>query len=188
MPGTKVRKMHTSRRDAFKVINGKPFAKIFPNKIERVSEYKIRNKGKVKADTKFEEKVALVKVYPGQSPDILDFYLKNKYKGIVLELSGLGHAPSARARKPWIKKLKEVQRRGLIVCATAQTIYGRLDPWVYSNGRELTETGVIFLEDMLAETAFVKLGYILAHQEWRNKIREKMLENMAGELNPRLED
>ena len=117
MPGTKVRKMHTSRRDAFKVINAKPFAKIFPDRIERISEYKIRNKNKVKADPKFEEKVALVKVYPGQSPDILDFYLKNKYKGIILELSGLGHAPSSRARKGWTKKLKEIQRRGVIVCA-----------------------------------------------------------------------
>ncbi|MEK6741700.1 MAG: Glu-tRNA(Gln) amidotransferase subunit GatD, partial [Nanoarchaeota archaeon] len=136
MPGTKVRKMHTSRRDAFKVINAKPFAKIFPDRIERISEYKIRNKNKVKADHKFEEKVALVKVYPGQNPEILDFYLKNKYKGIVLELSGLGHAPSSRARKGWTKKLKEIQRRGVIVCAAAQTIYGRLDPLVYSNGRE----------------------------------------------------
>ena len=188
MPGTKVRKMHTSRRDAFKVINAKPFAKIFPDRIERISEYKIRNKNKVKADPKFEEKVALVKVYPGQSPDILDFYLKNKYKGIILELSGLGHAPSSRARKGWTKKLKEIQRRGVIVCAAAQTIYGRLDPLVYSNGRELMETGMIFLEDILAETAFVKLGYVLAHPEWKDKIKEKMLENMAGELNSRLED
>ncbi|MEK6812469.1 MAG: Glu-tRNA(Gln) amidotransferase subunit GatD, partial [Nanoarchaeota archaeon] len=188
MPGTKVRKMHTSRRDAFKVINAKPFAKIFPDRIERISEYKIRNKNKVKADPKFEEKVALVKVYPGQSPDILDFYLKNKYKGIILELSGLGHAPSSRARKGWTKKLKEIQRRGVIVCAAAQTIYGRLDPLVYSNGRELMETGMIFLEDMLAETAFVKLGYVLAHPEWKDRIKEKMLENMASELNSRLED
>ena len=188
MPGTKVRKMHTSRRDAFKVINAKPFAKIFPDRIERISEYKIRNKNKVKADPKFEEKVALVKVYPGQSPDILDFYLKNKYKGIILELSGLGHAPSSRARKGWTKKLKEIQRRGVIVCAAAQTIYGRLDPLVYSNGRELMETGMIFLEDMLAETAFVKLGYVLAHPEWKDRIKEKMLENMDSELNSRLED
>ncbi|KKK79844.1 hypothetical protein LCGC14_2829440, partial [marine sediment metagenome] len=30
MPGTKVRKLHTSKRDAFKVVNGKPFARIFP--------------------------------------------------------------------------------------------------------------------------------------------------------------
>ena len=195
MPGTKVRKLHTSRRDAFKVINGKPFAKIVSNadgpKIERISEWKQRNKGKAKLDSNFEEKIALVKVYPGQIPDILDYYVKQKYKGIILELSGLGHAPTKRARNPWTRKLKEVQDKGLIVCAVSQCINGRVDPLVYSNGREILETGVIYLEDMLSETAFVKLGWVLGHYEWRkNKkiIREKMLENVAGELNDRLEE
>ncbi len=189
MPGTKVRKLHTSRRDAFKVINAKPFAKIFPDKIEIISEYNIKKKGKIKLDDKFEEKVALIKIYPGQSPEILDFYLKNKYKGIILEMSGLGHVP-VRARKSWIKKLKEVQKKGLIICATSQCIYGRVDPLVYSNGRELLGTGIIYLEDMLSETALVKLGWVLGHKEWaKNKeaVKEKMLENFAHELSERLD-
>ena len=191
MPGTKVRKLHTSRRDAFKVVNDKPFAKIFSDRIDILKEHKLRNRGEVKLDTKFEEKVALVKIYPGMSPDILDYYLKNKYKGIVLELSGLGHAPTMRARNGWTKKLKEVQDKGLIITATSQCIFGRTDPLVYSNGREILETGVIYLEDMLSETALVKLGWVLGHREWcKNKemIKEKMLENFSGELNKRLEE
>jgi len=191
MSGTKVRKLHTSRRDAFKVVNGKPFAKLYPDRIELLRDFKRRNKNKTKADTKFEEKVALVKVYPGQSSDILDFYLKNKYKGIILELSGLGHAPTKRARNGWTKKLKEAQDKGLIICAVSQCINGRVDALVYSNGREILETGVIYLEDMLAETALVKLGWVLGHKEWsKNKelVKEKMLENFAGELNKRLEE
>jgi glutamyl-tRNA(Gln) amidotransferase subunit D len=192
MSGTKVRKLHTSRRDAFRVVNSKPFAKISSNYIERISEHNVRNeKGKVKLDLGFEERVALVKIYPGQNPDILDFYLKNKYKGIVLELSGLGHAPTMRARNGWTKKLKEVQDKGLIICAVSQCINGRVDALVYSNGREILETGVIYLEDMLAETSLVKLGYVLGHKEWsKNKelIKEKMLTNFAGELNKRLEE
>ena len=123
MPGTKVRKLHTSRRDAFKVVNSQPFAKISKETIEIISNYNVRNKNKVKLDLDFEEKVALVKFYPGQDPNILDYYFKNKYKGIVLEMSGLGHVPTRRARKSWINKLKDVQKKGLIVCAAAQTIY-----------------------------------------------------------------
>jgi len=189
MPGTKVRKMHTSRRDAFKVINAEPFAKIFPDRIEVISGHRKAGKGKIKADIKFEEKVALVKIHPGQKPDVLDYYAKNKYKGIVLETTGLGHVPSGKSKNSWLNKLKEIQRKGIIVCATAQTIYGRLDPYVYSNGRKLLETGVIFLEDMLSETAFVKLGWVLGHKEWakdKNIVKEKMLENFAHELNSRL--
>ncbi len=188
MPGTKVRKMHTSRRDAFKVINAEPFAKIFPDRIEVISDYKRRNKNKVKADVKFEEKVSLVKVYPGQNPDILDYYFKKKYKGIILEMSGLGHVPTKRARTGWTKKLKEIQDKGMIVCAAAQTIYGRLDPLVYSNGREILKTGVIYLEDMLAETALVKLGWVLAKTKDKEKVKKLMLENFTGELNDRLKE
>jgi len=194
LPGNKVRKLHASRRDAFKVVNGKPFAKIFSDKIEIISEHNLRNsKRKVKSDVKFEEKVALIKFYPGQSPEILDYYIKNKYKGIVIEMLGLGQIATndAGAGKAWTKKLKEIQEKGIIVCAAAQTIYGRLDPLVYSTGRELLKTGIIYLEDMLAETAYVKLGWVLGHKEWTNNkeiVKEKMLENFAHELNDRLEE
>jgi glutamyl-tRNA(Gln) amidotransferase subunit D len=192
MPGAKVRKMHTSRRDAFKVINGKPVAKVFPEKIEILDVFNRRdNKKKIKADTKFEEKIALVKFYPGQNSDILDFYLKNKYKGIIIEMSGLGHVSTSRSRNNWVKKIKELVSKGIFVCATSQCINGRVNALVYSNGREILDAGVIYLEDMISETAFVKLGWVLGHSEWaksREKIKEKMLENIAGEFNKRLEE
>lgn len=190
MPGTKVRKLHTSRRDAFKVVNGKPFAKVYPDKIVKESDYHLKHTKKCKTDLNFEEKVALVKIYPGQDPDILDYYVKKKYKGLVLEMCGLGHAPTKRARLGWTVKLKEIQDKGVIVCAAAQTINGRLDPLVYSNGRELLETGIIYLEDMLSETALVKLGWVLGHEEWAKSkgiVKEKMLTNFAHEFSDRLE-
>ena len=166
IPGTKTRKMHTSRRDAFKSVNAKPLAKIFRDKIEIISDYRVSNKkNKVSLDATFEPKVALVKIYPGQSPEILDFYTKENYRGLILELSGLGHLPTKRSRNSWIKKLKDIQKKEVIICAASQTIYGRLNPLVYSNGREIFETGVIYLEDMLSETAFVKLSWILGKRK-----------------------
>ena len=80
---------------------------------------------------------------------------------------------------------KEVINKGLVICGASQTIYGRLDPLVYSTGRELKDTGIIFLKDMLSETAFVKLGWVLGHENWN--VKEKMLENISGEFNDRLE-
>ena len=182
MPGTKTRKMHTSKRYAFKVINGKPIAKIFEDRIEVISHYKKRKKGKVKTDLKFEEKVALVKVYPGQNPNILDYYKNKNYKGIVIEMSGLGHVP-VKGKNSWLKKIKEIQNN-MFICVVSQCINGRVNPFVYSNGRELLNTGVIYLEDMLAETALVKLGWVLGHKEWksREKVKAKMLENVSREF------
>ena len=183
--GTKVRKMHSSRRDAFKPINTIPIAKVWPNKIEFISNYKPRNQNKIILDTEFTDKVALVKFYPGQTVDILDLYAL-KYKGIIIEAAGLGHLPVSEAGHNWIPALKKHIKNGFVICAATQTIYGRLDPLVYSNGRELINAGVIFLEDMLAETALVKLGWVLGHFGWKKQVKEKMLENFAGELNENL--
>lgn len=187
MPGTKTRKLHSSRRDAFKVVNAGEIAKVWADgRIEFLREYRVRDdKKKVELDVNFNDKVALVKFYPGQDPSILDFYAL-KYKGIVVEASGLGHLPVSEARESWISKLKKHIREGFVVCAAAQTIYGRLDPLVYSNGRELLDAGVIFLEDMLAESALVKLGWVLGHYGWKTKVKEKMLENLSGEISKRL--
>ncbi len=190
--GTKVRKLHSSRRDAFKPVNTKPIAKIWPDKIEIVSGHDARdNKKKVKTDTKFEEKVALIKFYPGQDPGILDYYLKNKYKGLVIEGSGLGHLPALTSRKSWLPTLKRLIAKGMVICMTTQCIHGRVDPYVYSNLRALEKTGAVYLEDMLAETALVKLGWILGDKEWaknKEEVRKKMLENISGEFNERLEE
>ncbi|MFA6974222.1 MAG: Glu-tRNA(Gln) amidotransferase subunit GatD [Parcubacteria group bacterium] len=186
MSGTKTRKLHASRRDAFKVVNSKPFAKIYENDLEIIGIHNLRNKGKVKLDSNFEEKVALIKFYPGQDPSILDYYVKEGYKGIVIEMFGLGQIATDEARISWTKKLKEVIKKGLIVCATPQTIYGRLDPSVYSTGRELLDSGVIYLNDILSETALVKLGWVLGHKDWN--AAEKMLENFAREFSDRLEE
>jgi glutamyl-tRNA(Gln) amidotransferase subunit D len=183
--GVNVCKLHTSRRDAFKSINERPIAKVWPDKVEFLSEYRLRNdKGKTKLDTSFSEKVGLVKYYPGQNSDILDYY-KKRYKGIVIEATGLGHVSGVEARDNWIPKLKKMIKEGTRVCTAPQTLYGGLNPKVYSNGRELENAGVIFLDEMLSTTALVKLSWVLGHRGWREneKVKEKMLENFSGEIN-----
>jgi glutamyl-tRNA(Gln) amidotransferase subunit D len=191
--GTKVRKLHASRRDAFKPVNDLPLAKINSKGIEIInSNYNVRDdKKKVKSDLNFCDKVALLKFYPGQNPEILDFYFEKGYKGIVIEMLGLGQVATSDSRNSWITKLKEVQNKGMIICAAAQTVYGRLNPLVYSTGRELEKTGIIYLEDMLSETAWIKLSWVLGHVDWakdKEIVKEKMLTNFFGELNKNLRE
>ena len=188
LQGNKCRKMHTSRRDTFRPINCKPIAKIWKDgKIENIrKDFNKRNKNKVEVDAVFDKKIALVKFYPDQDPKILDYYRKN-FKAIVIEASGLGHVIS-QGKNNWIPKLKKVMDKGLLVYVAPQTIYGRLDPYVYSPGRKLEDIGVVFLNDILPETALVKLGWILGHKNWRGSVatKIKMLENINKEFNERL--
>jgi len=188
MPGTKVRKMHTSRRDAFKVINSEPFAEISNNSFKIIREFNARSNNKIVSDAVGNENIALIQVYPGQDPEVMEYYAEKGYKGIVLEVCGIGQLPAQDAKFNWLPKIKKLVDKGITICATPQTIYGRLNPKVYSAGRDLEKTGIIFLEDMLPEVAFIKLGWVLGHKEWirENKIREKMLHNFVGEFNTKL--
>lgn len=183
--GTKVRKMHASRRDAFRPINDTALAKVFPSgNIEILnSQYKKRSDGKAKADTSFEEKIALQKIYPGSDPEILG-YIADRYEGVVIEATGFGHVPT-HGENSWIQKIKETCERIPVVVAT-QTIYGRVNTDVYTNLRILFQkTQAIPAEDMHPETAFIKLGFVLGHTKKQEEVRKKMLENLKGEITDR---
>lgn len=192
--GTKVRKMHSSRRDAFRSINDFPLAKIWPDgKIEVTNKnFRPFDEGKkVAADTAFEPKVAIVKSYPGSDPEIIDYFADSGYRGIVIEGTGLGHVPTGESgtnigqfdsKMSWIPRIKSAVDRGVVVVVTSQTLYGRVHPFVYRNLRLLYKTGAVFGEDMLPETAYIKLGWLLAHENNFEKVRTMMLENIAGEI------
>jgi glutamyl-tRNA(Gln) amidotransferase subunit D len=188
--GTKVRKMHSTRRDAFRSINEMPLAKVWPDgKIDILNKNhkKRNNDGKVVADIKFEPRVALLKAYPGSESEILEFLVKKGYKGFVIEGTGMGHVPTS-AEKSWIPAIKKLIKDGIPVVIAPQTIYGRINTNVYTNLRILyNEAKAIPAEDMLPETAYVKLGFLLGHTKDLDKIREMMLTNIVGEITERSE-
>lgn len=183
--GTRVRKMHTSRRDTFRALEDEPMAKIWTNgKIDK-SDCKKRVNDKVEVDDKFEEKVALIKVYPGSEPDVLNYYVKKGYKGFVIEGTGFGHVPT-KAKKSWIETIKKLTMKGIPVVVTAQTLFGRVNTNVYENLRILYhEANAIPGEDMIPEVAYVKLGWVLGHTKNFNKVKDMMLTNYAGEFTSR---
>jgi len=173
--GTKVRKMHTSRRDAFKSINSEPIGRVENNKIIIKGDYRRAKEGKVEVDAKMCEDVALVYFYPGMKPEEIP-----ERRGIVLIGTGLGHVS-----KYIIPRLKELIDRGSTIVMTSQCLYGRVNLNVYSTGRDLIKIGVIPAEDMLPEVAYVKLMWVLAHAKDRDKIKELFLKNIAGEISQR---
>jgi glutamyl-tRNA(Gln) amidotransferase subunit D len=189
--GTHVRKMDTQRRDAFRPINEYPLAHIWPDGKTKIKNYKHKkrqDKGKVTLDAKFEPKVALLKAYPGSDPSVIDYLAGKGYKGFVIEAGGLGHVPT-NGKLSWIPTIKKHVKDGLPFVTAPQTIYGRINPNVYSNLRALyKDTGAIPGADMLSEVAYIKLGWVLGHKEVAanpDKVREMMLTNYAGEITSR---
>lgn len=173
--GTKVRKFHTSRRDAFKTINDNPLGIVENGKIKITGKYKKKKSGKVTVDDKMETDVAMIYTYPGLKPEDIP-----KKKGIVLIGTGLGHLP-----QKVIPRIKELSKQGAIFVMTSQCIFGRINMSVYSKGRDLLKAGIIPCEDMLSETAFVKLMWALAHGKNKKEVEKIMKKNIAGEISDR---
>jgi glutamyl-tRNA(Gln) amidotransferase subunit D len=180
--GTKVRKCHTSRRDTFKSINIAPLAKVENSNVIMLTQdfRKTDTSRKLVLKPSFEERVALLKFHPNFNPDMIDHLVGKGYKGIVMEGTGLGHINHAS-----LSSVRSAVEKGVIVAMTSQCIWGRVDMNVYDTGRDFLNAGVIPLEDMLSETALVKLMWILGQTKSPEEAKKLLTTNIAGEISPR---
>jgi glutamyl-tRNA(Gln) amidotransferase subunit D len=180
--GTKVRKCHTSRRDTFRSINASPIAKVENQKVVMLTENFRRRDASKKLVLKpeFDDKVALLKFHPGMDPRVLEWYLDNDFKGLILEGTGLGHVS-----KFLHGALRAAAKKDIVVGMASQCIWGRVNMNVYYSGRDLLSLGVIPLEDMLAETALVKLMWIFGQTHDMEEAKVLLRKNLVGEFSPR---
>ncbi len=177
--GTRVRKSHTSRRDAFRSIGIKPIAYIKNVKEIIYNDISIPKRDEY-LKQRFEEKVCLLKYYPNMNPEIIEHLTALGYKGLILEGTGLGHVG-----KQLFHAIADAISKGMLICMTSQCIEGRVRMTVYETGRDLLRIGVIPLEDMLPETAFAKLAWVLANSNSYEEAKAMMLKNIAMEFTSR---
>jgi glutamyl-tRNA(Gln) amidotransferase subunit D len=176
----KVRKNHTSRRDAFQSVNQLPIGKVkYPSgEIEWLIGFVRRGERELSLRNSLEERCVLIKYYPGLHPDILQFYYEKGYRGFVLEGTGLGHVSTG-----WIETIRNISEDSLIVM-TSQCLWGRVCDRVYDTGRDLLKAGVIEGEDMLPEVALIKVMWLLGNYSLE-EAKELVNRNLVGEINPR---
>ncbi|HIH10184.1 MAG TPA: Glu-tRNA(Gln) amidotransferase subunit GatD [Candidatus Diapherotrites archaeon] len=191
LPACKTRKMHSSRRDAFKAVNDTPIARINfeGRKIEFLKKgyQKQGPSKKFRLYGKMDPKVGLIKTHTNMQPEEFGYILKQKYRGLVIEGTGLGHTEIvvsdklSRPNEKIFKTIKKICSSGTIVAMATQTIFGRVQMHVYSPGTYLLDLGVIPCEDMTAETAFIKLSWLLGNFP-KKQARELMGKNLRGEI------
>ena len=180
--GTRVRKMHTSRRDAFKSINVPPVAHV-----DKDGKIVFNTPGRAVSDAKVEARsamctdVVLLQFYPGMDPALFhDVVMKSK--GVVIAGSGLGHVNSNM-----VPLIKEATDAGIIVVVTSQCLNGRTNLNVYNTGRDMLAAGAITVWDMLPETAYTKLMWALASTSSVEAAKVVMQTPLAGEMSDRRE-
>jgi glutamyl-tRNA(Gln) amidotransferase subunit D len=174
--GTRVRKMHSSRRDAFRSLGFVPVGEVeYPSrKITLTKEAVRRGTRTLALHDKLDPCCALVQFYPGMSPDLLKAY--EGYHGLVIAGTGLGHISTAL-----IPPLKRLIESGMLVVMTTQCMNGRVCDRVYDTGRDLLDAGVIEGGDMLPEVALTKLMWVLANEKDKLKATALMQDDLKGE-------
>jgi len=182
--GTKVRKCHTSRRDAFESVNVRPIG--YYDLIRNSTDVTVKSLNTRRSDSdwtirpKFDSNVVLIKFYPGISGAIIDWAVASGQRGIVIEGSGLGHI--GEAMFPAVERAID---NDILVAMSSQCIWGAVHMNVYSTGRDLLRMGVIPLGDMLPETALVKMMWALGNVASPAEAKIMMGKNLAGEFSDR---
>jgi glutamyl-tRNA(Gln) amidotransferase subunit D len=178
--GTWVRKMHSSRRDAFESRNGPPLGVVENGTVHLLPSVRGRSAGPTRTDGPLDHRGGLLWFYPGLTPAQGEAIAAG-LRGIVIAGTGLGHVGSAHL--PWIRAARE---RGTVIAMTTECLEGRVDPYLYATGRELLGAGVTYLDDLLPETAYAKLLWALGHAADPERVRELLLSDRAGEFHRRL--
>ena len=177
---TRVRKMHTSRRDAFASIGIPPLGHVdYPSRSVNLSPSAVRRGGQelLLRDT-LEERCGLIEFYPGMEEGVVRAF--EGYRGLVLAGTGLGHTSTHL-----IPALRSLTKDGTLITMTSQCLNGRVCDRVYDTGRDLLRAGVIEGGDMLPETALVKLMWVLGNEGDPERAAMLMQQDLAGECNRR---
>jgi glutamyl-tRNA(Gln) amidotransferase subunit D len=178
--GTRVRKNHTSRRDAFETVGAEPMGEVdyATGEVTFRREYAARGEADLAVHPDLETGVELLKFVPGMDPAVFDAY--EGKAGLVVEGTGLGHVNTEL-----IPRLADLIEDGTTVVMTSQCLEGRVCDRVYDTGRDLLEAGVIEGEDTLPETAVVKLMWTLANVDGEGAAADAMGRSLAGEIQDR---
>lgn len=180
--GTRVRKMHSSYRSTFRTLSDVPLATITRKGVVPIKQnYNPRRKDrKVNIYPYFEEKVAIVYYYPNMMPDVIDSLVDNGYRGIIIAGTGLGHI-----NKPLYPAIERAHAKGVHMFMAVQTMYGYCHMFVYDTGRDLMAKGIVPAGNMLPETAYIKLGWVLGQTDDPEEVKRLMLTPINDEITER---
>ena len=168
------RKMHTSRRDAFRSIGESEVGTYSQGSVRLTLPYR-RTGVKNDIKPKLDPSVSMIYFYPSLSVEDFEGMIAKK-KAVIIMGTGLGHVSHSL-----IPSITRATKEGTKILMTSQCLYGSVNLNVYSTGRDLVRAGIIPLRNMLPEVALVKAMYVLGNYA-EEQFEEMMKENLRGEI------
>ena len=124
--------------------------------------------------------IGVLKVFPGIQFGLFESIMTEKLSGIVLETFGAGNIPSdCGSLIPIISRAFE---SGSVVTVCSQCPSGTVTLGAYETSSALKAAGAVSGADMTTEAAVAKLYYLFSLGISKDEIKEKMGENLRGEM------
>jgi L-asparaginase len=140
-------------------------------------------KGRFGINTDLETRIMVIKLVPGFVD--FDIITNSDIRGIVLLLYGTGNAPARKAG--FIKWIRALIERDIIVVACSQCLRGTVVLEDYAVGKQLHDAGVISAVDMTCEAAVTKMAYLLPMNLSKDKLGSTFQTSLRGELSAKHE-
>jgi L-asparaginase len=123
--------------------------------------------------------VAVLKLYPGISPKVVETILKADVRGVVMETFGAGNTTDEQ----WFTNmLKDAIDSGKVILDISQCKVGTVELGRYETSKQLKDIGVANGYDMTFESAVTKMMYLLGQIEDPKLVKELLETDLRGEL------
>ncbi len=182
--GPRAKKIRWKDNDAFESINYPYIGSISNSDIKYLKQPEIRSDSfPFPVNSTFEQRISIIKLFPGFMRTEMESFFKSKPKAIVVETYGTGGVPYLGENI--LTSLKMAREKGIPTVITSQCLYDGVDLSLYEVGRNLLDLGVISGLDMTFESIITKLIIGLPNLTYE-EVKDYMYCNLCDELNDNL--
>jgi L-asparaginase len=135
---------------------------------------------KLRVSKELDDNIAILKLFPGISPQVTQSILNTSgLKAVILESFGAGNAPTV----DWfMDQLQDASNRGIIILNVTQCKGGAVEMGKYETSAGLSRIGVIGGYDITTESAVTKLMYLLGSGYSSDSVKQLLQTSLRGEM------
>ncbi len=177
--GNRAKKMSIEDENAFRTYNYPVLAK--SGVLPKIKKKLLRPSEAPTWEFGFDTNIALLKVFPGMTADLLrESLTSGKVKGLILEGFGSGNLPEFD--ETWLDLIDDLRKLMIPTMITSQCPHGFVNLRTYENGLKAIHKGAISCGNITTEAAVVKLMFALNRKKYYNDIVDFMRQSYCGEM------
>jgi L-asparaginase len=177
--GNRAFKYNSSKFEAFRSPNYPILAESGVHLKFSINDIRQPVEGPLKVHKRLASDVAVLKLYPGIGPKVVETILGADVRGIVMETFGAGNTTTDK----WFTDLlKKAIADGKVILDISQCKVGTVELGRYETSKELKDMGIANGYDMTYEAAITKMMFLLGQYQDPLIIKELLETDLRGEL------